>query len=164
MKPLAKRSDPFFKPEQGDVYVILDLGMTGVCMSSPTPPRYGSLYLVPLAISWFLADELSEQSGIKKQHWITNCPERPSHDLKYAGLQKVPARLAREGDTITFGFQIDNQTDPESILEHFKRRLLEKRNPEYKIAYQDFLCSAFSHSFTSISNTIGNPNLCLKYT
>jgi hypothetical protein len=33
----ARTNDPFFKPELGDVYVILDLGMTGVGMWTTAP-------------------------------------------------------------------------------------------------------------------------------
>ena len=94
-----------------------------------------------LAISRFLPSELPEQPAIEKQqwlHWITNWPERLPDDHKYANLQKVPARLAREGDRTTFSFQIDNLTNPESILEHFKEAF-GKRSLKHAIAYLDFL-------------------------
>jgi hypothetical protein len=83
--------------------------------------------------------------------------------MKHKLARKVPARLVSEGGTRLYGFQIDSQTTPASVLEYFKLRFMDdKTYPGYANAYERLLSLVFTHAFTTICNAIENPNKCLR--
>jgi hypothetical protein len=83
--------------------------------------------------------------------------------MKHKLARKVPACLESEARSRLYGFQIDSQTNPASVLEYFKLRFIDdKKYPGYAPAYERLLSLVFTHAFTTISNVIGNSKLCLK--
>ncbi|KAF4635841.1 hypothetical protein G7Y89_g2250 [Cudoniella acicularis] len=130
-------------------------GLNHVPLSEETDPKNGAVRPLDL-----LSHSQPKTQNRDWLHRITHWPERLPGDDRFALEPKVLVRLVLDAGTRAFGFQIDNEIDSKTILEHFKQRFINSH--EYTNWYEDLVRLVLGHAFTSVSNTIHHPNLRLK--